>query len=247
MASKYLNLSTDDTLGGNTPSDYLAVSQKAIKTYVDNNSGGSGTSYTATCPAITPVDGVATWSVTHNLGSQAVVTALYSNNNKIEHNTLITSNNALTVTFKASSAVSAGDYKIVVLASGGSSGGGVDADLSNLSDTGKIAIAHNAMPSSTYENLIVGASDTAYTAPADGYFMVHVTEYSDGYVNMYISDGATEAAKYTITCHGTNAYYNQGDIAPVKKGDICRLNYNNVMSWLDFRFIYAVGSESEAS
>lgn len=42
MASKYLNLSTDDTLGGNTPSDYLAVSQKAIKTYVDNNSGGGG-------------------------------------------------------------------------------------------------------------------------------------------------------------------------------------------------------------
>ena len=37
MASKYLNLSTDDTLGGNTPSDYLTVSQKAIKTYVDNN------------------------------------------------------------------------------------------------------------------------------------------------------------------------------------------------------------------
>lgn len=40
MATKFLNLSTDTTLGGVSPSDELAVSQKAIKTYVDNNSGG---------------------------------------------------------------------------------------------------------------------------------------------------------------------------------------------------------------
>lgn len=46
MASTFLNLSTDNTLGGNSPSDFVAVSQKAIKTYVDNNSGG-GSSYTA--------------------------------------------------------------------------------------------------------------------------------------------------------------------------------------------------------
>lgn len=38
--TKFLNISTDTTLGGNAPSDELAVSQKAIKTYVDNHSGG---------------------------------------------------------------------------------------------------------------------------------------------------------------------------------------------------------------
>ena len=36
MASKFLNLSTDNTLGGNSPSDDKAVSEKAIKNYVDN-------------------------------------------------------------------------------------------------------------------------------------------------------------------------------------------------------------------
>ena len=91
----------------------------------------SGASYSATCPAITPVDGVASWVVTHNLDTQAVVTALYSNGNKIEHNTLVTSNNAITVTFKASSTVTAGDYKIVVLASGGSGGGSADDTYTN--------------------------------------------------------------------------------------------------------------------
>lgn len=123
MASKYLNLSTDDTLGGNTPSDYLAASQKAIKTYVDNNSGGGGgLAYTAACPAITIMDGVATWAVTHNLGTQTIITQLYSSSGaKIEHNVLITSNNAITITFKASSNVSAGDYTIVVMAGGASS------------------------------------------------------------------------------------------------------------------------------
>ena len=36
MASKFLNLSTDNTLGGNSPSAEKAVSEKAIKEYVDN-------------------------------------------------------------------------------------------------------------------------------------------------------------------------------------------------------------------
>ena len=40
MASKFLNLSTDTSLGGNSPSDYLAPSEKAIKTYVDSHRAG---------------------------------------------------------------------------------------------------------------------------------------------------------------------------------------------------------------
>lgn len=45
MAKTFRNLSTDTTLGGATPSDELAVSQKAIKEYVDQHGGGG--SYTA--------------------------------------------------------------------------------------------------------------------------------------------------------------------------------------------------------
>lgn len=40
MVSKFLNLSLDTSLGGDNASDYIAVSQKAIKTYVDSKSGG---------------------------------------------------------------------------------------------------------------------------------------------------------------------------------------------------------------
>lgn len=42
--TKFLNISTDNTLGGNSPSDALAVSQKAIKEYVDAHGGGGSVS-----------------------------------------------------------------------------------------------------------------------------------------------------------------------------------------------------------
>ena len=37
--TKFLNISIDNTLGGNSPSDEVVSSQKAIKEYVDNNGG----------------------------------------------------------------------------------------------------------------------------------------------------------------------------------------------------------------
>ena len=39
--SKFLNISTDTTLGGNSPSDETVSSQKAIKDYVDNHGGSA--------------------------------------------------------------------------------------------------------------------------------------------------------------------------------------------------------------
>lgn len=38
--TKFLNISTDNTLGGNSPSDQVVSSQKAIKDYVDTHGGG---------------------------------------------------------------------------------------------------------------------------------------------------------------------------------------------------------------
>ena len=41
--TKFLNISTDNTLGGASPSDETVSSQKAIKEYVDNHGGGGWT------------------------------------------------------------------------------------------------------------------------------------------------------------------------------------------------------------
>lgn len=164
MATRVLNASLDTNLGGENASNELVSSQKAVKTYVDTqdtalssnlgdlsnlttsvktdlvsavNSLNVSTSYTEECPALTPVSGVATWTVTHNLGSTGVICSLYNKDGaEIVKNTTINSANQITITFNATGSITAKDYKIVVLVSGGSagSGGGVTnhAQLSNL-------------------------------------------------------------------------------------------------------------------
>lgn len=72
-------------------------------------------SYSSNCPAITVSNGVATWSVTHNLNSQNVAVSLYNSSGQEQiKNVSIVSVNSLTVEFKASSNITAGGYKIVV-------------------------------------------------------------------------------------------------------------------------------------
>ena len=44
MATKNFNLDTSSDLGGANASDYIVASQKAIKSYIDSKSGGSGSS-----------------------------------------------------------------------------------------------------------------------------------------------------------------------------------------------------------
>lgn len=41
MASKFLNIDTDNTLGGASASDEKVASQKAVKKYVDDHAGGT--------------------------------------------------------------------------------------------------------------------------------------------------------------------------------------------------------------
>ena len=40
--TKFLGISVDDTLGGNSPSDAVVSSQKAVKKYIDDHGGGGG-------------------------------------------------------------------------------------------------------------------------------------------------------------------------------------------------------------
>lgn len=44
--TKFLNISTDTTLGGSAPSDEIVSSQKALKAYIDSHSGGAYTAGT---------------------------------------------------------------------------------------------------------------------------------------------------------------------------------------------------------
>lgn len=122
-----------------------------------------------------------------------------------------------------------------------------DRNLSNLTTTGKIVGAGLAMPSDRYINLTLGASETTYTAPANGWFLLyfHTTTSGDRWAQL-----VNESKNDFVNRITTNIASDFSICLPVNKGDIVLLQYANInlaYSWNKFRFYYAVGSESEAN
>lgn len=86
--TKFLNISTDNTLGGNSPSDETVSSQKAIKSYVDNHGSWTPPSQTGNAGKFLTTDGTNTsWgNIVHIVEQQDPTSAnsytwykLYSN------------------------------------------------------------------------------------------------------------------------------------------------------------------------
>ena len=116
-----------------------------------------------------------------------------------------------------------------------------DKDLTNINNTGKIAIAHNAMPSDIY-NTLTPANNSNYTAPADGYFIAGCGTSATTIANlaMSINGDANKASRLGGTGGPSFSIF-----LPVKKGDVMLLQYSGPVLDVYLRFFYAVGSESE--
>lgn len=85
------DLDTDTTLGGNNASDYIAPSQKAIKSYVDNHSGGGGTA--------TDVQINGTSITSNNVANIVTNTAYNASSNKIATMSDIPANEVFVATY----------------------------------------------------------------------------------------------------------------------------------------------------
>lgn len=118
-------------------------------------------------------------------------------------------------------------------------------DLSNLTNTGKIAVAHNAMPSIIVYQFTWGASFAEYTMPYDGY--LHVSGESNVVGGAFISVDykVNSTTYYTVGGRGTsgNADYIAA-LVPVSKGMVIRIRYENI-NLGSFCMFIANGSESE--
>ena len=121
--------------------------------------------------------------------------------------------------------------------------GKADLDLSNVNNTGKSTAAGWGMPSDTYVDLTLGASNSTYTAPANGWFMLEK-----------LASGNSQELRFTNLSNGLAGYA----ISPTnnatldasvqcKKGDVARLYYTAGGNLNVFRFVYAEGSKSEAN
>ena len=126
--------------------------------------------------------------------------------------------------------------------------GKADVDLTNVSNTGYIKMAGAGMPSNTYIDLTLGASGVGYIAPANGWFVLEkiawtsdTTSVNPKYIEMInnssrFTDYSTANWQFACCCS-----------CPAKKGDAVYVGYDCVGTTIVFRFIYATGSESEAS
>jgi len=123
--------------------------------------------------------------------------------------------------------------------------GKADIDLSNVNATGTSKVAGWSMPSSTSEDVTLGANGATYTAPANGWFTLVGYNGSAGSTTLY---NTTSSVIFT-TGSPTSDYYAELSV-PCAKNDVIQLSWHNgnlsipADGW--FKFVYAKGSESEA-
>ena len=127
--------------------------------------------------------------------------------------------------------------------------GKADVDLINLNSTGKIAIAHNAMPSALWSAISMGASHTEYLIPYDGYLSLGMTSnVAPAYVSVDILvDNQGSPVWWTfvgVNMMTANQYAPL--YIPVAKGTSIRIRYEGV-TFHNYAIFYLKGSESEAS
>ena len=129
------------------------------------------------------------------------------------------------------------------------SGGGADTsnladkNLSNITTTAKIMMSSIGMPSGTYKNLTLGTSGTTYTIPANGWILfAKRAGASNQWANL---TNQTNGLFFELTANNTNNHVSF--LAPVSKSDVIKISYSLTGTTSQFRFYYAVGSESEAS
>lgn len=126
--------------------------------------------------------------------------------------------------------------------------GKADVDFTNVNDSGTSLSAGWAMPGDTFVNLTLGPSNTTYTMPANGW-IICTRNITNG--DIWIVTQTTGSDGLAMSEQNSNNYGKALNVfLPVKKGDVVRLGYSGTIS-ADasnrFLFIYAQGSESEAS
>ena len=115
-----------------------------------------------------------------------------------------------------------------------------DIDASNFNTDGKSLLSGLSMPSGRYIDLTLGASGQTYTAPANGWFVLHKAANNVGqYVYMH-TIGVDMGTCFNVSS-GTDipSYF-----LPVKAGDIVEIDYTLGGATKQFRFIYAEGENN---
>lgn len=104
-------------------------------------------------------------------------------------------------------------------------------------------ISEMAMPSNKWVALSLGASDSKYTAPANGYFTI-AGESNASNANIALINGVLKSRCNAATVTGTDCYC----FIPAKKGDEVTVQYASFVinqDYMGFWFVYAEGEVAE--
>lgn len=120
---------------------------------------------------------------------------------------------------------------------------GIKANINadNFSVAGKTILSGLSMPSSKYTDITPGASDTTYTAPANGWFSVYNASGQSNSVQLY-----NQTKKIGICNAAISGFTDGMTFLPAVKGDVVMLKYTgsfNLSGIGYFRFIYAQGEQ----
>ncbi len=122
--------------------------------------------------------------------------------------------------------------------------GKADVDLSNVNNSGNTLMAKASMPSVTYDNLTLGANGTQYTAPANGWYTLR-GDGNSSYTHAFMTNINNGLCSGYTT--GSNGNANVHVYMAAQKGQKVQVDYSDISTVHWFRFVYAKGSESEAS
>ena len=155
-------------------SDIQNLSSKTVKPLtllnktneiIDTVNEQLNTSYTETNPALTSIEGVCTWVITHNLDTEEVSCTVYEGDDEVFAKVEITSENVVTVTINSSVNISKDIYSVLILAKGGldnSSSSSITVDT-ELSSTSTNPIQNKVITTALNDRLNINASNLSST------------------------------------------------------------------------------------
>jgi hypothetical protein len=101
----------------------------------------------------------------------------------------------------------------------------------------KGTIAGWAMPGKNYVNITIGASNSDYIAPADGYVYLYPVFSTYGYLNIFVyKENGVDFLYGTTGDYNHQAYHPV--VLPVRKGAKYTIIYYDVSDWLKAYFVY---------
>jgi hypothetical protein len=115
-------------------------------------------------------------------------------------------------------------------------GGKANADMNNITTSGKEFISAQGKPSNRYVDLTLGASGTTYTAPANGWFFLDKRATAQGQFIQFNND-----SRYTLTIHASNPDSRLCLLYPILKNEKVIVVYDAKGRTNSFRFIYDEG------